>query len=50
MIELTGKVTAVGTQVSSGGDGKSSFAIMYIEINGRRIDFIEGKKVTVIVE
>ena len=42
--ELTGYVTAVGTQVGKG------YSTMYIEINNQRINFDKDRKVTVKVE
>ena len=52
MIKLkrTGKLTGVGTQVSSSEDGKVSFSTMFIEIDGIRIDVTNDKIVTVEVE
>ena len=49
MIKLkrTGKLTGVGTQVSSADDGKSSFATMFVEIDGVRIDVPNDKIITV---
>ena len=48
-MKRTGKVTALGTQVSSSDEGRTRMSMMYIEIDGIRLD-VSDKIVTIEVD
>ena len=49
-MKRTGRLTGVGTQVSSSDDGKSSYSCMFIEVDGIRIDIPSDKIITVEID